>query len=275
MAKSNPLQQYFRQPKIYITLPMSNLFSEAGTVQTSDQIPVFGMTGMDEIILKTPDALLSGESIAKVIKSCCPAITNPWALCNIDIDLILTAIRIATYGNNLEASDRCENCTVENHYDIDLSRFIEHFQKSQFDSKIVLKELVIKLRPLTYEEANKFALESFAIQKKTAQVYNIENEEEQKVILTQLFEDMSDLQKKIILESVDQIELPNVVVTEKTYINEYLENCDRVIFDSIKNQFEINNEVWKVPRTKIKCEHCGHESELAVEINQTTFFDGA
>jgi hypothetical protein len=275
MAKINPLQQYFRQPKIFIDLPISKLYADPGSLQISDKIPVFGLTGMDEIILKTPDALLSGESIAKVINSCCPAITNPWGLANNDVDYVLTAIRIATYGNMLEVSDKCKNCNVENHYDIDLTKFIEHFKNTIFDSKIVLKDFIIKIKPLTFQEANSFSLENFNIQKKSQQVSSLENETERETILKQLFEDMTQLQHRIILQSVEQIELSDQVVTEKSFIKEYLDNCDRDVYEIIKKQFNINNDNWKTPNIPVKCSTCEYEDVLGVEINQTTFFGGA
>jgi len=57
---TNPLQQYFRQPKIYIKLPSGGVFNKLGSLQGDvTNMPVYGMTGMDEIIMKTPDALMS------------------------------------------------------------------------------------------------------------------------------------------------------------------------------------------------------------------------
>jgi len=67
----NPLQQYFRQPKIWVGLPSNGVYSESGTFDGDvSNMPIFGMTGMDEIILKTPDALITGESTIKIIQSC-------------------------------------------------------------------------------------------------------------------------------------------------------------------------------------------------------------
>ena len=74
---NNPLQQYFRQPKVFITLPSHGVYNKPGTITGSfENMPIFGMTGMDEILLKTPDALLTGESTVKVIQSCCPNIVD-------------------------------------------------------------------------------------------------------------------------------------------------------------------------------------------------------
>ena len=67
----NPLQKFFRQPKIYISLPSKGIFNKLGSIQGDfSNLPVYGMTGMDEILMKTPDALLSGETTARIFESC-------------------------------------------------------------------------------------------------------------------------------------------------------------------------------------------------------------
>ena len=98
---NNPLQQFFRQPKIYISLPSLGIYTIPGVIQGDvSNLPIYGMTGMDEILMKTPDALMTGESTVKVIESCCPVIEDAWDLCLLDLDIILTAIKIATVRRN-------------------------------------------------------------------------------------------------------------------------------------------------------------------------------
>ena len=96
----NPLKKYFRQPKIYLRLPSKGNFYPKGVLDfpESGEIPVYAMTARDELIIKTPDALINGESTVEVIKSCIPNIKDPWKMPNIDTDAILIAIRIAKIG---------------------------------------------------------------------------------------------------------------------------------------------------------------------------------
>ena len=271
---NNPLQQYFRQPKLYINLPTKGVYSAPGTV-ASEKITVFGMTGIDEIIMKTPDALLSGDCISKVIKSCCPEIKDPYELSNVDIDCILIAIRIATYGSTLSASNTCENCEAENEYDIDLNHYMEHFKTCVFQSKVELDNMTIRLKPITYSQANDIGLENFILQKKLVQVNQIEDQTEQEHQIRKIFEDLSAIQQKLISLSVDQIEIETQMVSEKEYIDEFLNNCDKLVFDKIKEQFDINNNSWKIPTTEVVCDACNHKGKLTVELNQTNFFGGA
>ena len=99
----NPLSNWFRQPKIYVKLPSQGRFYPPNTldVSSNDEYPVFAMTAKDELMFKTPDALLSGQSTVEIIKSCIPAIKEPWQMPSIDVDFALIAIRIATYGENI------------------------------------------------------------------------------------------------------------------------------------------------------------------------------
>ena len=92
---NNPLKQYFRQPKIFIGLPSKGVYNKENTLDGDiSNMPVYGMTGMDEILMKTPDALISGESTVRIIESCCPFIKDAWELSSLDTDLVLTSIRI-------------------------------------------------------------------------------------------------------------------------------------------------------------------------------------
>ena len=92
MNPNNPLQKYFRQPKVFISLPSKGLFYPEGALQGDhNNAPIFGMTGMDEIIFKTPDALFNGEATVKVVESCCPYIKDAKDMPSIDVDALLVA----------------------------------------------------------------------------------------------------------------------------------------------------------------------------------------
>ncbi len=269
----NPLQQYFRQPKIYIGLPSKGVFSKPGTYQGDvNRIPVFGMTGMDEIVLKTPDALLAGESTVNVIQSCCSTIKDAWEISNIDAPMILSAIRIATYGNKMPVGHKCQKCEAENEYDLDLNKIIEHYSTLQFDGKVVLKELIINLQPLTYRQSNEFAMRNFALQRRLVQVNAIEDQEEQQTQINAIYKELGDIQNDVFIASIESVEIPNSVVAERSYITEWLKNCDSEIFDAIKSRNDALRKTWEMPTFPCKCESCGTEVSLTVELDQANFF---
>lgn len=272
----NPLQQYFRQPRIFVGLPSHGVYNKPGTVQgDADHMPVFGMTGMDEIIMKTPDALLSGESTVKVIQSCCPAIKDAWDLAIIDLELLLAAIRIATYGNNLTIGKLCSKCETENEYEINLNNVIDHYQKCHYNNKLKVGDLTITLRPITYKQSNDFSLRNFQISQKLLQTDQITDEEERKKVVNELFKEIAVLQNEIYSAGVESIDTGTQVVSETHFIREWLSNSENHTIEAFKKHYEENKKNWSAPESKIKCTNCGHEEEVPIELDGPSFFVGA
>lgn len=272
----NPLQQFFRQPKVYIKLPSQAAYSAPGGFQgDANNVPVYGMTGMDEIILKTPDALLSGESTVQVIESCIPAFKDAWEASIMDINVIFAALRIATFGSEMTVTHTCSGCSTENEYDLDLSKIIEYFSALQYDNKIVLKDLVIKTRPLNYRQSTEFNLRNFRLQQKLRQTDEVEDRTRQQELVNELFKELAIIQRDLYKASVESVEVANKVVTESSFINEWLDNCDRDIYDSIKNHIETNRAAMNNPPFHVKCDNCGTEVDLLVELDQSNFFERA
>jgi hypothetical protein len=275
----NPLQKYFRQPKIYISLPSKGLFYSEGSLQGDyNNMPVFGMTGMDEIIFKTPDALLNGESTVKVLESCCPYIKEGDKVPSIDIDALLVAIRIATYGEVLDVSHTCAECSHENDYEISLSKILEYFNNQTYDGKIIIDDLILVLRPLNYKEVTEFNIENFKLQKMLFQLNQSSMSEEEggeekiKSIQANIYKTISEIQVKLFISSIESIRVGNELVEDVEYISEWLQNSERGFFQEIKRKLEKNKEIWDIPKQHIKCNNCEHETDIAVTLDPSNFF---
>lgn len=273
---NNPLQQYFRQPKIYVGLPSKGVYNKLGTLDGDvTNMPVYGMTGMDEILMKTPDALMTGESTVKVIESCCPQIKSAWDLTILDTDLVLTAIRIATYGNNMDVFHKCPGCGSDNEYTLDLSHLIEHFNSFKYSNRVVVGDLTIKLQPVTYKQSTNFSIKNYELQQQMFQSDSLENKEEQQKVINDLFSQLGQLQNEIYVASIESVDTGDTVVTEKGYIAEWLENCDKEVFDKIKTVFKENQQALSAPAHHVKCSECGRESDITVDMDQSSFFGQA
>lgn len=273
---NNPLHKYFRQPKVFASLPSQGVYNLPGVINGDPaNLPVFGMTGMDEILLKTPDALLTGESTVRVIQSCCPSITNAWEISNLDIDALLVAIRIATYGNIMGITHICTNCTTDNNYDIDVSKFLDHFSQCKFNQQIVIDDLTIRIRPLNYKQVTEFNLENFALQKRLFQISELPDTSEKTQQIAEIYSDLGLLQNNVMIAGVEQVDIPGNTVTEYAYIKEWIENSDSRIFEAVRKQVQENNNAWQLPATKIKCDTCGTENSVAVNLDQSSFFVNA
>lgn len=269
----NPLQQFFRQPKVFIGLPSHGVYNKPGTFHGDiEHMPVYGMTGMDEIIIKTPDALLTGESVIKVIESCCPIIKDGWDLNNLDINVVLLAIRIATYGNVMAFTQNCKHCGTENTYEIDLSTIIDYYSTLQYNNKLTLTNLSVKTRPLTYKQTTEFYLKNFQVQQQLKQLDLIEDSDLRQSTINELFRFLGILQNELLTEGIETVDTTIQSVTEREYIKEWLENCDNDIIETIRTHIQKNQESWQIPKQKAICESCQAENELIIDLDQSNFF---
>jgi hypothetical protein len=273
--KNNPLSGFYRQPKIYIKLPSSGRFYPEGSLDLSStgDYPVFAMTAKDELMFKTPDALLSGQSTVEVIKSCIPAILDPWRMPSIDLDVCLIAIRIATYGDNMELTSECPSCKSENEYDINLSNWLEKFVNFQYRELINHEELKLYVRPYTYQEVNKNTIKTFE-QQRIFSIVNDENISDEEKIdkFSKSFVKLTELTVDIVAGCISKIETPTGSTDDHEFIMEFINNCPRDIFDKISQHITDIKETIELKPQDVVCTHCNTEYILPITMDQSNFF---
>ena len=273
--KKNPLANWYRQPKVYVKLPSKGQFYPPGSLDLSnnDEYAVFAMTAKDELMFKTPDALISGQSTVEVIKSCIPAIVDPWQMPSIDLDFCLIAIRIATYGETMEVGCKCPYCEADNSYDIDLNAWLAMFSNFTYKETVDVDPLVVHVRPYTYKESTKAAIKTLEQQK----IFNIINDEkisdEEKLDrFGKSFVKMTELTVDIIADCISKIETPNGTSTDKQQIKDFVHNCSKDLFEKISNHLTSMKEQIELKAKDVKCGECEKEFELPITMDQSNFF---
>ena len=273
--KKNPLAGFFRQPKIYVSLPSKGKFYSQGALDRSEngQYAVYAMTAKDELMFKTPDALLSGQSTVELIKSCIPAILDPWKMPSIDIDFALIAIRIATYGNSMEVNTQCPHCNADNNYDVDLSAWFSVFDNFEYKEEIPADPLLIHVRPYSYSEITKTSIKTLEQQRIFAIVNDETMGDEEKLErFGKSFVKLTELTVDLIAECISQIDTPDGPVTDKQMINEFIHNCNKDLFETIskhvvsmKDQIELKSHI-------VACSECTKEFTMPITMDQANFF---
>ena len=109
---NNPLLDYARKAELSVKLPSDGNWYTSDIVKLNPlkEVEVYPMLPKDELTLINPDALLSGQANIDVIKSCVPAISNPELLLYPDLNVLLLAIKAATYGDELKLEITCPHC---------------------------------------------------------------------------------------------------------------------------------------------------------------------
>jgi hypothetical protein len=270
----NPLKQYFRRPGAYFTLPSKGVgYPEESLIMTeTGELPVYPMTAIDEITARTPDALFNGTAVVDIIQSCIPNIKNAWDIPNIDLDPILVAIRIASYGDEMEIDTQCPSCEELGKYDVNLPVLLSSFDTKDFSKPLVLDDIIVKFSPLAYKSMNDASIKQVQIQKQLQSVLAIEDGEERDTKSSLLIKEINELSTEIISKTIEYIKVPGATVLEQAYILEYLQNCDRKSHEAIKDYSISLREGSQIKPMKIQCPHCSHEYEQNLNINVTDFF---
>ena len=276
---SNPLRQFFRRPVIYIKLPSSSKFWPQDSLEmpTSGELPVLAMTAIDEISYRTPDALFNGTAVVSVIESCLPNVSKAWDCPSTDVDLILVAIRIASYGHEYHQNCVCPECNEPATVGIDLRGVVDSFKPVDYSKQIVHGDLTFSFRPTSYKSMTDTNIETFGYQKaiQTA-IATPEITEEQKMsVVTEAFAGLTTITINAVASSLASVKTPEMIVTEEKYIREFLVNTDRTLFERIKDHAVALREKSETPPIKVTCEKCKHEYTVPFILDMSNFFVAA
>jgi hypothetical protein len=201
------------------------------------EFPVYSMTAKDELALKIPDALMNGQAIVDVIQHCVPNVKNAWDCTNLDLDLILIAIRLATYGEMMTVPVKF-NDELELEYRLDLRTVMDGLiNRISWDPVVPINdELTVFVRPLTYKHISRAAIEAFETQKIMNVVNDEKMSEEQKIKLFQeSFAKLTDATLSTIINSIDRIESPGGVTSDPEHIYEFINNIDKDMYSKIES----------------------------------------
>jgi hypothetical protein len=278
---ANPLQKYFRQPKIYIKLPSNGKWYPNGSLEVTDnmEFPVYAMTARDELMFKTPDALLNGQSTVDVIQSCVPSIKNAWDVPTLDIDTLLVAIRIATYGEKLELTSKIPSTTLERKFDLDLRVVLDKFQNVSFEDMITIDDLTLTVRPQTYREFTKVATKTFEEQRIASVIQEKDMSEEQKLeIFNQAFQRLTSITVDMVMQGIVSIQTGEDVVTDKLHIQQFIQNADKKFYASVVESMEDQKKKFTLEPITVDATDEEKEAgapdkwEMPVAFDQSNFF---
>ena len=277
---TNPLNKYLRQPEIYVKLPSNGKYWPPGSLEMpiSGELPVLPMSTRDEIMVNTPDALLNGEAVVNMIQSCIPNIRNAWAMPSVDLDTVLIAIRIASYGEKMEYTSTCPKCENSDNYEIDLRQFLDMPVDLQgYENAFDYKGITVSLRPLDYNSVNQQNLEQFEQQRLMTMVNDTTIDEATKQQRFQeIFNILTTYTIQNVVGSIEKLTTPEgITVIDPMHLKDFVENSERIFFQTLKDKLlDIKN---KFPEKTVStvCDTCSNEYTIPFTFDQSNFFEFA
>ena len=238
---TNPLKRYYRQPQISIQLPSKSRYYAADVVETTTtgEHPVLPMTAIDELAFRTPDSMMNGQATVDVIRSCIPTIIDPWQLVNYDIDTVLIAVRIASYGETIDVTSGVPGTNESATHTVSLPQMLEQLRNIEVTDTCELKDgLKITVSPLTYKQITESQLKTFEQQRIYAQVSQSQMTAEEKTKrFTDSFKILSELNMSLLISNIERITLPSgESVTDRAQIKQFVENADAKLIKELENK---------------------------------------
>ena len=253
---SNPLNKYFRQPNIYVTLPSGASYPpHVLTPSQSGEIGIQPMTAKDEIRFKTPDALMNGEGVVEVIQSCVPQIKDAWQVKSYDLDTLLIAIRIATYGETMDFTFTVPGANEKVTHSQNLPAVLDQIKGTIIESEITLNDgLKIAVKPLTYKDMTSASLQTFQQQKMYSAVQDSELPDEDKSKrFNESFKALTDLNSSILLKNISTITLQDgTAVSDPAQIKEFMDNANAKLIKEIETKIMVLRTQGAVKPLKLK-----------------------
>jgi hypothetical protein len=280
-TNQNPLGKYFRQPKIYIKLPSQGRFYDIDALNATEtgEYPVYAMTAKDELSMKTPDALLNGQATVDVIQSCIPNIRNAWGMPSIDIDAVLTAIRIASYGESMDMTVKLPNTDIETSYSIDLRRVLDGFVDIEYDNIVNVNGMIIYLKPLSYKVFTQNAIKTFEEQRIFSIVNDDNMSDERKIeLFSKSFSKLTSLTVSVVAQGIQKIEIDGETVVNPLHIAEFINNADKKFYNAIMDHMEKQKEKFDIRPMKIsttkeqQAAGAPAEIEIPIVLDAANFF---
>ena len=247
--QQNPLSSYYRAPKLYSKLPSQGRYytSEVVEIPENGELPVFGMTAKDEMLMKNPDALLNGEAVVRVIESCVPNVKNAKEMLSSDVDTLLVAIQGATHGDNIEVKATCDKCESEASGIASVETALATMGVLEDEYVVDINNLSITVRPFTYNSTIKAGLTNFKSTRSLQALGEIEDDQERLKIFNENFQQVAALNFDLILDSIASIAGSNddepFEVLDREFIAEYLNNVDSSVGKAIEDRIADINSI--------------------------------
>lgn len=253
----NPLLARVEMPGSTFQLPSRGLFYQNGELREDvemGEVHIGPMSAYDEILMKTPDQLFSGEAVTKVFGRCIQQVLKPKELLARDVDFLLVCLRQVTYGNELEINytHSCDDAE-EQTYKILLTDFIGSTKKidpttiGSAYGVTMPNGQVVKLHPSKFKDV-------LTMYQDTR--YEITPEEEL---------DMNVFIIRSVISSVDGI-------TNERHIEEWIKTISAGWLEKLSNSIANTGDFGPDFSLKTKCKDCGKDIKIQTPVNPISFF---
>ena len=176
----------------------------------------------------------------------------------------------------MEFETVCPHCTESSDFGLDLRTVLDQMKSPDYSRTIKQGDLEIFFKPMTYKNLNDNNQSQFEEQKILQMLPDAEIPDQQKITaLSDAMKKLTDVTVNALVQSIAAVKTPDSMVTESAYIAEMLKNCDRRLFNQIRDHIISIKGEAEIKPLKLKCNSCNQEYEQAVTLDMSSFFEVA
>ncbi len=268
---TNPLLMAGRIPGETFQLPSGGLFYNDGELASSviqGELHVFPMTALDEIVIKTPDMLFSGEAIKQIFARCIPDVIKPLRLLAKDVDFLLICLRSISFGDNVTVIHKhtCKDAK-ENKYDVSINSFIskvKNLKSASINEEYMCvlgdkKEVYIS--PMRYDAVIKMMT-----------VIDPDKELTPEDINKEMVEQLAGLIVKVVIPEQTNGNSERVETHEQEYIKDWVNVLPLTQIRQLNETIDHITEWGADTAFEKKCSDCNKKITIITPLNPMSFF---
>ena len=171
---------------------------------------------------------------------------------SIDLDAVLIAIRIATYGESMDVNINVPNTTIKRDYSMDLRLALDDLMMGTFVDTVNIGALTVTLKPINYKEFTAGAVKSFEEQRIINVVNDDKIDEQTKLsMFQQSFRKLTDITIAMVADSVVSIAVDGEVVTDPTHITEFIAKSEKNFYAAIMAHVQKQRDSFSIKPIKV------------------------
>ena len=275
-SSDNPLMQYHRPPGVYVVLPSKgNFYIAPPKISSLNEVLIRSMTARDELLFKSPDILMNGESLVEVVKSCVPDIPDPNEIPGPDFNVLMLAIRLVTYGKELAYVGVCDECDKTTEFTVDIEFLLDtQITPLEREYKVIIDELTVYVKPYDLRCQIRSALANFEQQAITNNILtDTETTDADKQIeLGRSLKKITEITYELILRSIIKIDTPKDSIEDSQLIAEWLHDIGKNTFGLISSKILEVTESGFNSQVEYSCKDCGKSNTTPIIFDPTVFF---
>lgn len=198
---------------------------------------------------------------------------------SIDLDAVLIAIRVATYGETMEITTKVPGTGEDRAFSVDLRQLLNKLVTNEYKTEVTVNDMNLKTRPLTYREFTDASLKTFEEQRIFALVNDEKISDTEKLErFNTSFQKLTNLTVKSLASSITSISFGDTEVTNQVHIQEFIENADKQFYQDVLKHIETQRDTFVLEPMKVKSSEediaagAPKEYEVPITFDQSNFF---